>query len=248
MGITQMNHRDREAVTKHRISLCRNCLRGSTAFQKTDASFINIIPSTQLSAFDLHLKHLKSSTILRPLVDKCLRVDRSAQSALYHALAEQMYAVCIRFSRSRHEAEEILQEGFIKMFTCLHQYGGTGSFEGWVRKIMVNTALRRYRSQASRYPVLNIDFVSEHIATNNDDIISNLTAKELQVLIQELPTAYRMVFNLYVFEGYQHKEIAEMLNISEGTSKSNLHDARKWLKGKLVKKKNTEKVKGLHLQ
>jgi len=157
-----------------------------------------------------------------------------------------MYAVCIRFSRTRHEADDILQEGFIKMFSSLHQYGDTGSFEGWVRKIMVNTALQRYRSQAARHTYFTLDNVSEYIADDNEDIISNLAAKELEGLIQKLPTAYRMVFNLYVFEGYQHKEIAEMLNITEGTSKSNLHDARKWLREKLVKAKKKEKAKGLY--
>ena len=201
---------------------------------------------TQLFATCLHL-FTKPSKIFRQLVDKCLTGDRSAQSALYHSLAEQMYAVCIRLSRSRHEADDILQEGFIKMFSSLHQYGDLGSFEGWVRKIMVNTALQRYRSQAARHTILNLSSVSDYIADENEDIVSNLAAKELEVLIQELPTAYRMVFNLYVFEGYQHKEIAEMLNISEGTSKSNLHDARKWLREKLVKAKKKETIKGLYL-
>ena len=158
-----------------------------------------------------------------------------------------MYVVCLRFCRSRHEAEEILQEGFIKMFAALHQYRDTGSFEGWVRKIMVNTALQRYRSQSAMHAVVSLDLAPLDHLQGKEDIVSSLHAKELLALVQELPAAYRMVFNLYVFEGYQHKEIADLLDISEGTSKSNLHDARRWLKEKISRETNAEKVKTLYL-
>ena len=158
-----------------------------------------------------------------------------------------MYVVCLRFCRSRHEAEEILQEGFIKMFAALHQYRDTGSFEGWVRKIMVNTALQRYRSQSAMHAVVSLDLAPLDHLREKEDIVSSLNAKELLKLVQELPAAYRMVFNLYVFEGYQHKEIADLLDISEGTSKSNLHDARRWLKEKISRETNAEKVKTLYL-
>lgn len=158
-----------------------------------------------------------------------------------------MYAVCLRFCRSRHEAEEILQEGFIKVFTALHQYRDTGSFEGWVRKIMVNTALQRYRSQSALHAVVSLELAPAHQLQDKEAAVSGLATKELLALVQELPAAYRMVFNLYVFEGYQHKEIATMLDISEGTSKSNLHDARRWLKEKISREQNAEKVKSLYL-
>jgi len=158
-----------------------------------------------------------------------------------------MYVVCLRFCRSRHEAEEILQEGFIKMFAALHQYRDTGSFEGWVRKIMVNTALQRYRSQSAMHAVVSLDLAPLDHLREKEDIVSSLNAKELLALVQELPAAYRMVFNLYVFEGYQHKEIADLLDISEGTSKSNLHDARRWLKEKISRETNAEKVKTFYL-
>ena len=158
-----------------------------------------------------------------------------------------MYVVCLRFCRSRHEAEEILQEGFIKMFAALHQYRDTGSFEGWVRKIMVNTALQRYRSQSAMHAVVSLDLAPLDHLREKEDIVSSLNAKELLALVQELPAAYRMVFNLYVFEGYQHKEIADLLDISEGTSKSNLHDARRWLKEKISREINAEKVKTFYL-
>jgi RNA polymerase sigma-70 factor (ECF subfamily) len=157
-----------------------------------------------------------------------------------------MYAVCLRFSRSRHEAEEILQEGFIKVFSSLHQYRDTGSFEGWIRKIMVNTALQRYRTRSSIHAIVSLELTQNQPVSENDDVVSTLSTKELLGLVQELPAAYRMIFNLYVFEGYQHKEIAAMLGISEGTSKSNLHDARRWLKEKISRENSHEKIKRLY--
>ena len=133
------------------------------------------------------------------------------------------------------------------MFAALHQYRDTGSFEGWVRKIMVNTALQRYRSQSAMHAVVSLDLAPLDHLREKEDIVSSLNAKELLALVQELPAAYRMVFNLYVFEGYQHKEIADLLDISEGTSKSNLHDARRWLKEKISRETNAEKVKTFYL-
>jgi len=157
-----------------------------------------------------------------------------------------MYNVCLRFSRSGHEAEEILQEGFIKVFSALHQYRDEGSFEGWVRKIMVNTALQRYRKRASMHAVVSLDLTEELPVPEDEDVVTRLTAKELLGMVQELPPAYRMVFNLYVFEGYQHKEIASLLSISEGTSKSNLHDARRWLRDKILREGKIDNLKKLY--
>jgi len=131
----------------------------------------------------------------------------------------------MRYATGREEAEEILQEGFIKVFEFLHQYKGSGLLEGWVRKIMINTALQKLRSRANMRPVITMDTVEQEVKYEQD-IIGNIGAKELLKLVQALPTAYRLVFNLYVFEGYKHREIAELLFISEGTSKSNLFDAR----------------------
>lgn len=158
-----------------------------------------------------------------------------------------MYSVCLRFSRSRHEAEEILQEGFIKVFVSLHKYRDEGSFEGWVRKIMINTALQRYRSRSALHAVVSLELTQHHPSSDKEEILANLSAKELLRMVQELPPVYRMVFNLYVFEGYQHKEIASLLNISEGTSKSNLHDARRWLKEKITRETSVDNLKKLYL-
>ncbi len=145
-----------------------------------------------------------------------------------------MFVVCLRYGKDRIEAEEILQEGFIKVFSCLHQYRNEGSLEGWIRRVMITTALQRLRSQSSLYTVLSVNNSEAAELQDKETIESNLSEKELLELVQSLPSAYRAVFNLYVFEGYQHKEIASLLHISEGTSKSNLHDARKWLKERIT--------------
>ncbi len=158
------------------------------------------------------------------LIEGCIRGDRQSQSQLYHLLHQKMFVVCLRYAKSREEAEEILQEGFIKVFEFIHQYKFSGPFEGWVRKIMVNCALQKYRSK-KLHAVVDIDPVTiENIGDEN--IISQIGTKELLKMVQKLPPGYRMVFNLYVFEGMKHREIAKHLNISEGTSKSNLSDAR----------------------
>jgi RNA polymerase sigma factor (sigma-70 family) len=162
---------------------------------------------------------------LNKLIQGCIKGDRHSQNKLYELFSKKMFSVCLRYSKSREEAEEILQEGFMKVFQFIHQFKFDGSFEGWVRKIMVNCALQKYRSKRQLHAVVNID---DHTVEpiSNEDILAKLGSKELLNLVQQLPPAYRMVFNLYVFEGMKHREIAATLNISEGTSKSNLSDAR----------------------
>ncbi len=145
--------------------------------------------------------------------------------------------VCIRYAKSREEAEEILLEGFLRVFTYIKKFRGTGSFEGWIRRIMVNCALQRYRNTTNLYAVLPLD-AGKPDAITHPDTYSNLGKKELALLVQSLPAGYRIVFNLYVFEGFKHHEIAGALSISEGTSKSNLHDARAILQKALNGKKN----------
>ena len=159
------------------------------------------------------------------LIQGCITGDRQSQSRLYTLFAAKMFIVCLRYSKNREEAEEILQEGFMKVFQFIHQFKFTGSFEGWIRKIMVNCALQKYRGKTHLHAVVRMDDASlENIGT--EDISMRLDSKELLKLVQLLPPAYRMVFNLYVFEGMKHREIADLLGVSEGTSKSNLSDAR----------------------
>ena len=145
-----------------------------------------------------------------------------------------MFVACLRYSKNREEAEEILQEGFLKVFQFLHQYRGGGSLEGWIRKIIVNCALQRLRNNSRLAPVVSIEKYDEHFVIP-DNIESGISSKELLRTVMSLPPAYKLVFNLYVFDGYKHKEIAELLGISEGTSKSNLSDARTFLKKQLCK-------------
>ncbi|HVX52571.1 MAG TPA: RNA polymerase sigma factor [Chitinophagaceae bacterium] len=170
---------------------------------------------------------------LAGLIQNCLDGNRQAQSALYAHYADRMMGTCLWYASSREEAEEILQDGFVRVFTYLHSYKGKGSLEGWVRKIMINAALSRYRNKATHL------YVVTNIGEEEDDIPepggfeTNYDVKVLLQLIQSLPPVYRLVFNLYVFEGYSHKEIADMLGIAQGTSKSNLSDARRLLKASL---------------
>ncbi len=173
-------------------------------------------------------EHLKMEET-KNLIDGCLRGDRHSQSMLYTLLSKKMFVVCLRYSRNREEAEEILQEGFMKVFQFIAQYKSSGSFEGWVSKIMMNCALQRYRSKRHLHSLVSIDSVSQEYLINDENAFSKIAAKELLSMVQKLSPVYRMVFNLYVFEGLKHKEIAKLLNISEGTSKSNLSDARSQL-------------------
>jgi RNA polymerase sigma factor (sigma-70 family) len=165
---------------------------------------------------------------LEQLIEGCLNGDRQSQNRLYAILMPKMFGVCLRYSKSRDEAEEVLQEGFIRVFEFIHQYNFAGYFEGWVRKIMVNCALQKFRSKRHLHAVVNIEDTRAE-PVSNEEILSKLGTKELLEMVQQLSPAYRMVFNLYVFEGMKHREIAEHLGISEGTSKSNLSDARAFL-------------------
>lgn len=159
------------------------------------------------------------------LIQGCIDGNRHSQSQLYELFAAKMFAVCLRYSKNREEAEEILQEGFVQVFKSLKNFRHEGSFEGWVRKIMVNCAIQHFRSKPKIHSVITFD-AADLGKMGNEDIITQLGKKELLKMVQTLTPAYRMVFNLYVFEGLKHREIAEHLGISEGTSKSNFFDAK----------------------
>jgi RNA polymerase sigma-70 factor, ECF subfamily len=166
------------------------------------------------------------------LVKGCLNGEPAFQRMLYKRYAGKMLMVCLRYAKSREEAEDVLQEGFITVFEKLHQFKMQGSLEGWVRRIMVNKSIENYRKVTRGFPLLDIEDV-EDMFVSSEDIEGNMNSKELLEMIHTLPPTYKMVFNLYVFEGMTHKEIADTLNIAEGTSKSNLSDARNILKKKL---------------
>ena len=165
------------------------------------------------------------------IIEGCRRKDRESQKLLYEMFSASMFGVCLRYAGSRDDAQDILHEGFLKIFEKIGQFESRGSFEGWIRRIMVNTALERYRS-LHKSVTLN-----EEIAESENNISAemndSITVKELMSMIRELTPQYRLVFNLYAIEGYSHKEISKMLNISEGTSKSNLSRARSILQEKV---------------
>ena len=175
------------------------------------------------------------------IIRGCIAGDRASQQKLYDLYAHKMMGVCLWYAHNREEAEEILQDGFMRVFTYIHTYKGQGSFEGWIRRIVVNAALLKYRSKSQLRVVVEYND-GEHDIKEPDSVIEMLDAKELVKLVQTLSPGYRMVFNLYVLEGMKHREIAELLGISEGTSKSNLSDARLILQKALTVKK---KVAGL---
>lgn len=143
-------------------------------------------------------------------------------------MAPKMFGVCLQYAKDRTEAEDNLQEGFIRVFTYIKKFRHEGSLEGWIRKIMVNVALAKFRKQNVLYPVENIGDYEKQ--TVSDGILEKISADELLELIRELPPRYRMVFNLFVMEDMNHKEISKEMQITEGTSKSNLARARDILK------------------
>lgn len=167
------------------------------------------------------------------LLEGCKRGDRKAQESLYKTLASRMMGVCMRYAKDTYEAEDILQMGFVKVFQKVSDFRSDGSFEGWIRRIIVNTAIEVYRKNLRTLNVVDIDEVYDQPQSTYD--MSGLEMKDLMKLVQQLSTGYRLVFNMYVIEGYSHKEIADQLGISEGASKSQLSRARAILREKIIK-------------
>lgn len=168
------------------------------------------------------------------LLDGCRRKERRIQELLYKKYARKMLGLCLSYAKNNVTAKEILQEGFIKVFNNINVFEGKGSLEGWIRRIMVNTAINHYRQRAARFNFVSLDeilFISaEQI---EDEILTVVTDKDLLLLIQQLPDKCRLVLNLYALEGYSHENIAKELSITVGTSKSQLNYARKKLKEKI---------------
>ena len=165
---------------------------------------------------------------LAEIWEGCLKNDRKQQELLYKTLAPRMLAVCMRYAHDKDEAQDILQEGFIKMFKNAHNYRGEGNLEGWIRRIMVHCAISRYRKLKPM--VLVEDFTEENSGTSSGYNAHGLEAKDLMTMIQKLPKTYRSVFNMYAIEGYSHQEIGTKLGMTELLSRTNLHRARAILK------------------
>ncbi len=164
------------------------------------------------------------------LVEGCQREQADYQRALYKQYYRKMYAICLRYTDNSDDAQDILQEGFIKVFKHIKKFLSQGSLEGWIRRIMIHTSIEHYRRK-SRYFMVDIN-EAKGIELNTD-ALSNLSRNEILMLVQKLPAGYRTVFNLYAIEGYSHKEISLMLNISIGTSKSQLSRAKGLLRSQI---------------
>jgi RNA polymerase sigma-70 factor (ECF subfamily) len=155
------------------------------------------------------------------------------QEELYHRFAPKMYAVCLRYASNVEDAQDLLQEGFIKVYRNLHHFRAEGSFEGWIRRVFVNTSIEHFRKKSTKLALVT---EKEEGTIEDTDItaLENLAEKDIIKIVQELSPGYRTVFNLYVVEGYSHKEIGDMLGISEGTSKSQLARAKSVLQKKIA--------------
>ncbi|MEM6515294.1 MAG: RNA polymerase sigma factor [Bacteroidota bacterium] len=170
---------------------------------------------------------------LEQLIKQCKKNDTQAQSQIYKLFASKLYSVCLKYSRNYVEAEDNLQDAFITIFKKMSQYKNKGSFEGWMKRVTVNTVLQKYRSPGV-FDIVNEEQIEDVSVEIEEDSIS---IDYLLKIVQELPDRYRLVFNLYAMDDYSHKQIAEMLDISTGTSKSNLARARLILKEKIEKYK-----------
>ena len=187
-------------------------------------------------SLELHLNTRKDKDKLSDrLLKACIQGDRKAQRKLYEQLAPKMFPVCLRYMNNREMAEDVMQVGFVTLFSKLDSYSGTGSFEGWARKIFVNTALMQLRRNDVLKESDNLDDAWD-IGSPDPSAIQEIGHKELLELIAELPPGFRTVFNMYVIEGYSHKEIADELGISENTSRSQLQRARVILQKKILEK------------
>lgn len=164
------------------------------------------------------------------LINNCINQDAKAQSQLYKQYASKLFSLCLKYSKNYAQAEDNLHDAFITVFNKIEQYNNKGSFEGWLKRIAINTSLQRYRENVGVYDIVNEENIEDVSVDINDE---DLSIDFLLKIVQELPDRYRLVFNLYVLDGYSHVEISELINISTGTSKSNLARARLILRDKI---------------
>ena len=172
------------------------------------------------------------------LLQGCCKGNRQAQYQLYQLFSKKMMAVCLRYTKSVAEAEDILQEGFIKVFQHIQNFKGESKLETWITRIMVNTALNSNRRKMYLFPMVDVTEIHTPV---QEDVFTNLSFEHLLKMIQALPTGCQLVFNLFAIEGYSHQEIADLLNISEGTSKSQYARAKELLKNQIISE--SEKLK-----
>ncbi|MCB0409054.1 MAG: RNA polymerase sigma factor [Flavobacteriales bacterium] len=171
------------------------------------------------------------------LVKKCLEKDPLAQKQLFDVFSRKMMGVCLRYSQDVEEAQDVLQMGFIKVFEKLHMYSSEGSLEGWIRKVLVNTALDNIRKNKKFNDNIELEKVDFQLENSSETGLDSLSAKDLLKIIQKMPPGFRTVFNMYAIEGYSHKEIAEELNITVSTSKSQYSRAKVYLQKIIIEEK-----------
>jgi RNA polymerase sigma factor (sigma-70 family) len=170
------------------------------------------------------------------LIKGCIQNNQHCQRLLFEKYAGKMMSLCLRFSNHQQEAQDILQEGFIKIFSYIHQYKFEGSIEGWMRRVFVTIAIRQLNKRKINF--IDIDKIDNDTTTINPSILSKISENEIHELIRKLPDGYRLVFNLHIIEGYTHDEIAGMLGIQPSTSRTQLLKARKMLKALISKQYN----------
>ncbi|HRN40757.1 MAG: RNA polymerase sigma factor [Flavobacteriales bacterium] len=171
------------------------------------------------------------------LVKKCLEKDPLAQKQLFESFSRKMMGVCLRYTKDAEEAQDVLQIGFVKVFEKLHLFNNEGSLEGWIRKVLVNCALDQIRKNKKFDDNVDLSKVDFQMASENENVLEHLSANDLLKIIQAMPTGFRTVFNLYAIEGYSHQEIADQLNISINTSKSQYSRARVYLQKIILEEK-----------
>lgn len=171
---------------------------------------------------------------IKGIIEGCVKGEKRAQDNLYKMFAARLFGVCLRYAKNRMEAEDVLQEVFVKIYNNIHTYHNDGSFEGWLRRIAVNTSITAYRKNLKH--AFHED-VEDMVKTKNDPVAFEdleFTQEEMMKCIEKLPSGYKTVFNLYVIEGFMHKEIADMLDIDVNTSKSQLSRAKTYLQRELA--------------
>lgn len=178
---------------------------------------------------------------LSKIISGCKQQDRKAQEKLYYLFSAKFFTLCLKYSSNYEQAKDNLQEGFLKIFQNISQFKGTGSFEGWMTRIIINTSLKEYQNKSIFLAIDEENLEEPEVVVDEEE----LPADFLMQIIEELPERYRLVFNLYVMDGFTHKEIADFLKISVGTSKSNLARARLKLKERLEEREQSKTLPGI---
>ncbi len=186
------------------------------------------------------------STTIDKLIAGCAKGDRKSQQVIYEKFYTKMMGVCLRYASNKQEAQDLVHDGFLKVFEKISKYNYSGSFEGWIRRIMVNTSIDYYRKNKNVFTKDNQDFANFEGEEPEQDVLSQLRTEDIMKAVQSLSPGYRAVFNLYVVEGYSHKEVSDELGISVGTSKSNLAKAKKNLRRLFTKESKEQNISHNH--